>query len=84
MIWRDVWTQPAVRARDRIHPKDRERILAAVKRFVELGQGDVVALKGRPGQYRLRAGDFRVLFALDNASQTMVIQDVAHRREVYR
>ncbi len=36
------------------------------------------------GEYRLRVGDYRVLYAVDDAKKTVEIVSVGHRREVYR
>jgi mRNA interferase RelE/StbE len=40
-------------------------------------------LQGTEG-YRLRVGDYRVLYTVDDRSQTVVVYSVAHRREAYR
>ena len=40
-------------------------------------------LQGTEG-YRLRVGDYRVLYTVDDRSQTIVVYSVAHRREAYR
>ncbi len=61
-----------------------ERIRVAIHRYVETGYGDVKALKGQPGQYRLRVSDWRVRFAIDYSAGELVVQHIAHRREVYR
>lgn len=34
--------------------------------------------------YRLRAGDYRVLYTVEDAPSTVTVQSVAHRREAYR
>jgi mRNA interferase RelE/StbE len=34
--------------------------------------------------YRLRVGDYRIVYFVDDSSQRVVISRVAHRREVYR
>ena len=34
--------------------------------------------------YRLRVGDYRIVYFVDDDSQKVVISRVAHRREVYR
>jgi mRNA interferase RelE/StbE len=34
--------------------------------------------------YRLRVGDYRVLFTIDDATRTITVFGVGHRREVYR
>jgi mRNA interferase RelE/StbE len=34
--------------------------------------------------YRLRVGDYRVLYDIDDKTQTMTLRRVAHRRDIYR
>jgi mRNA interferase RelE/StbE len=36
------------------------------------------------GLYKLRVGDYRVLYEILHEEQTIVIYQIAHRREVYR
>ena len=40
-------------------------------------------LTNQPG-YRIRIGDWRVLYLVDNRKQTIFIARIAHRREAYR
>jgi mRNA interferase RelE/StbE len=40
-------------------------------------------LVGKAG-YRLRAGDYRILYVVDDDSRTVRIYWIGHRREVYR
>lgn len=35
-------------------------------------------------KYRIRQGDYRVLYAIDDDSATVTIVKVGHRRDVYR
>jgi mRNA interferase RelE/StbE len=35
-------------------------------------------------KYRIRQGDFRVLYAIDDAAQTATVVKIGHRRDVYR
>ena len=60
------------------------RVLNAVYRYANTGYGDVKAMKGKPGEYRLRVGDWRVRFALDPTRGELVVQHVLNRREAYR
>jgi mRNA interferase RelE/StbE len=53
----------------RISRPDRERILAAIE---GLPAGDVKRLTGRPGEYRLRVGMWRVLFELAEGDAIVV------------
>jgi mRNA interferase RelE/StbE len=40
-------------------------------------------LKGYKDQWRIRAGDWRVLYIIDNAAKVVRITRIANRREVY-
>jgi mRNA interferase RelE/StbE len=44
---------------------------------------DALKLKGETG-YRLRVGDYRILYEIDDDEQKIVIYRVRHRRDVYR
>jgi mRNA interferase RelE/StbE len=35
------------------------------------------------GQYKIRVGDYRVLYRFDRAAKTVTILKIRHRREVY-
>jgi mRNA interferase RelE/StbE len=40
-------------------------------------------LKGHRDLWRIRIGDYRVIYAIDDAARTVTVTHVAHRREVY-
>jgi mRNA interferase RelE/StbE len=40
-------------------------------------------LKGYRDQWRVRAGDWRVLYIIDDAAKLVTVTRIAHRREVY-
>ena len=58
----------------------RRRLDAKLSSFAQTGHGDVRRLKGRDGA-RLRVGDWRIIFYVENDTITVVA--VGHRREVY-
>jgi mRNA interferase RelE/StbE len=41
-------------------------------------------LKGYKDQWRVRVGDWRVLYIIDDAAKLVSVMRVAHRREVYQ
>ena len=45
---------------------------------------NVKALKGVAGWYRLRVGDYRVVYNLNHSVQIIKIIKVGHRKEVYQ
>ena len=58
------------------------RILMALTRCSETGEGDVVKLTDREGLYRFRVGKWRVFFDLDSPG-TARIQGIDNRGEAY-
>lgn len=66
-------------------PQVKERIESAIDQLSE-GPRPPRAKKlvGYSDEWRLRVGDYRVLYVIDDSSQRVTIARVAHRREAYR
>ena len=61
------------------------RILEKIKGLeLEPCPSGIVKLKNSEQEHRLRIGDYRVLYEIDDAKQTILILQCKHRREVYR
>jgi mRNA interferase RelE/StbE len=41
-------------------------------------------LAAREGEYRVRVGDYRIVYVIDDPRREVEIRFIAHRREVYR
>ena len=69
---------------DALHANLRERV---IKHLLTLGENPRPAgskkLQGQES-YRLRVGDYRVLYSVDDQTKQVTIIAVGHRREVYR
>ncbi|MGB2670402.1 MAG: type II toxin-antitoxin system RelE/ParE family toxin [Candidatus Acidiferrum sp.] len=79
---RIVWTALAKTDVRRLDKPTAMRILAALHRFADSGEGDVKALQGIK-ELRLRVGDYRLIF-VNEPADTLEIRRVLHRREAYR
>jgi mRNA interferase RelE/StbE len=44
----------------------------------------VQQLRGEAKLYRLRVGDYRIIFEVDHAARTVTVATIGHRRDVYR
>ena len=65
--------------------KDRQRIVARILALAnEPRRMGCDKLAGAEGRYRARQGQFRIVYAVDDASRTVEVVKVGHRREVYR
>ena len=65
-----------------------DKVLArALKKMYSLGDTPRPAgckkLKGHKDQWRVRVGDWRVVYIIDDAAKLISITRIAHRREVY-
>jgi mRNA interferase RelE/StbE len=74
----------AVKELEAVPAKDRRRVAAKIQ---------VLAADSRPpgseklsGQerHRLRQGDYRVVYAIDDAEQTVPVIKIGNRRDIYR
>lgn len=78
-----IWPESA---RSELRGIDRDaaiRILEALTRYGDSGEGDVKALSGEwRGFFRLRVGNYRVMFSAKPDEITIV--RVRHRSEIYR
>ncbi len=74
----------AARAYRRLHNPLRDRLAAAVDALgVDPRPAGAVKLAGR-GDYRVRVGDYRIVYAVDDDERLVIVARIAHRREVYR
>lgn len=65
------------------------RAQAALDRLmVYLNEGgpapDITAMRGSDHEYRIRIGDYRIVYRRDDGTRTIIVFRVAHRREVFR
>ena len=79
----DVQFKPkAVKDIGRLPTRIQAQILAGIDEMSNDLRGDIKRLTNSTPEYRLRVGDYRVLFELEE--KTIVIYRIRHRREAYR
>ncbi|MFL7840069.1 MAG: type II toxin-antitoxin system RelE family toxin [Candidatus Promineifilaceae bacterium] len=85
MSYRVTLTATAVKERKRIDPVVRNRIdQVLIGLQSEPRPSGVKKLSGRQQEWRVRVGDYRILFEIDDDEQLITIWRIAHRRDVYR
>jgi mRNA interferase RelE/StbE len=67
----------------RARSSNRSANLQSAKRYAESGSGDLKQLQGLSNRYRLRVGDWRVIFAQEESGALRILR-VAHRSNIYR
>jgi mRNA interferase RelE/StbE len=64
--------------------KDRSRIVAKIEGLAHNPRPPGSEKLSGEEKYRLRQGDYRALYSVQDASTTVTIVKIGHRREVYR
>ena len=64
--------------------KDRKRIAAKVQRLASNPRPNGTEKLSAQDRYRLRQGDYRVLYSVDDTTETVMIVKIGPRRDVYR
>ncbi|MFD3005238.1 type II toxin-antitoxin system RelE family toxin [Thermus tengchongensis] len=81
-------TRSAQKDLEALPPEVLRRVDQALEELADnpFPPGKVKKLKGsgHPPVYRLRVGDYRVLFTVDPEAKTLTVARVKHRREAYR
>jgi mRNA interferase RelE/StbE len=81
MQYRLVYRPKAIRDLESLDSVIRKRVLLKLKDMQSDLAGDVKRLTDFDPDFRLRVGDYRVLFAVDG--DTITVYRVSHRRDVY-
>ena len=65
--------------------RDRQRMVSQIAHLApEPRPAACEKLAGPEGRFRIRHGQFRVVYAVDDTARTVEVVKVGHRREVYR
>ncbi len=75
----------AQRGLDRLPERDAEVIM---DKLADLAQGPrprgVEKLKSATELWRIRQGDYRIVYSVNDELKTINVWDIGHRREIYR
>lgn len=77
-------TGPAAKQVRRLEPGDRRRVLAAIDSLTDHPRPPGVRkLVGEVNVWRIRTGDFRVIYEIDDRRVSILVVRVGNRRDVY-
>ena len=60
---------------------DETRVLKAIAKLPD--EGDRKQMKGHPGFFRLRVGDYRIIYTVDNGQLIVRVVDAGNRGQIY-
>ncbi|NLJ61512.1 MAG: type II toxin-antitoxin system RelE/ParE family toxin [Firmicutes bacterium] len=80
-----IITERAARYLDKLDKKAHQKLERALHKLCDFPEvTNVKRLRGRPGKYRLRVGDWRIIFAVDWKRDTLVVITIVHRKDAYK
>ena len=74
----------AQRALDRLPKTDFQAVVQAIKELVQAPRPRGIEKVKTTGLWRIRQGDYRIIYAIDDNEQLVTVVRVGHRREIYR
>lgn len=75
----------AARQITRLPRQEQDRIRQSIDELrAEPRPSSCVKLSGTRNGYRVRSGNYRIVYTVDDSVRIVTVERVAHRREVYR
>jgi len=85
MIYKVIIPKPIQKQLDELQKDLKKRITDRILALAENPRPDgVVKLKGIENEYRIRIGDYRVRYEIEDQNLIVLVLDCRHRRDVYR
>ena len=85
MAYAVAFKPAAVRQLRKLPEDGRRRVAARIDALAaEPRQADAEALQGASDLYRIRVGDYRVVYQLQRTALVILVVRIGHRRDVYR
>lgn len=85
MTYRITLAPAAERQLRKLDPPVRRRIQAALELLANSPRPPAaIQLVGGSGEWRVRTGDYRIVYDIDDEQLVVLVLRMAHRRDVYR
>ena len=85
MTYTVQWARKTLKQLDKLDRNAQKKIVLAVTKLADNPRPHgTKSLVNRPGEYRIRIGDHRVVYEIHDHRLVVLVVAVAHRREAYR
>lgn len=81
-MYRVVLKKRAKKFIDKLSKSEKIRIVSAIEQLPD-GE-DIKKLKGHSDLLRLRVGDYRIIYTVDNGEYVVLVIDVGNRGDIYK
>jgi len=83
-VYRVELRRLAQRALEKLPKSDFQAVIEAIKGLAQNPRPRGIEKVKSTGLWRIRQGDYRIVYAIDDTAQVVTIVRVGHRREIYR
>jgi len=84
-LYRIKTKRSAERELRRLDPSIVVRIIRAIRALAHEPRPDGCRkMSGAESEYRIRIGDYRVVYSVDDSAEVVDVQRIRHRRDAYR
>lgn len=80
-MYRIIIKKPAKKFIEKLPMNEKRRIVAAIEGLPDMG--DRKRLQGHEGYYRLRVGDYRIIYTVDHGELVVYVVAAGNRGEIY-
>jgi mRNA interferase RelE/StbE len=85
VTYRVTFTPSAGRQLRKLDPQARRRVQAAIELLsIDPRPPAATQLVGGGGEWRVRTGDYRIVYEINDGELLVMVLAVGHRRDVYR
>lgn len=85
MNYRIEFTKQAAKLFKKLSSQDRQRLKPKIDALAQNPRpSGVVKLSGEDDLYRIRVGDYRIIYSIENNRLLVLIVKIGHRKDVYR
>jgi len=83
-VYRVELRRLAQRSLDKMPKSDFQAVIEAIKGLALTPRPRGIEKVKSTGLWRIRQGDYRIIYAIDDTEKVVTIVRVGHRREIYR
>ena len=82
MSYQIIYDKPALKFLRKQPPDQQRRLVEAIHKLPK--QGDLKPMAGRPEEYRLRVGSYRVLYTVHEQVLVVQVLSIGNRGDIYK
>ena len=82
MTYKIVLKKRAKKFIDQLPQNERRRVVTAIEKLPD--GTDIKKLKGYPDYFRLRVGDYRIIYTVDHGEWIVIVIDAENRGQIYK